>query len=216
MTTGEIMGWLNSDDLLINKSLFTLADIFSNNAEIDWVQGNPCVADESGRIVSQRRHRSSKYQFYLRKYREDGIFIQQESTYWRRGLWERSGASISTDYNYAGDFELWMRYYNHAVQYTTTALVGAFRVRKNQLSEIHYEAYLEECDSIIENYTSKLPADEVSILKKIIKAEKRPIQKRIMSKIGLLKDQHEREQAYSIEYNYEMQKFSSVGKPLTT
>ena len=27
-STGEIMGWLNSDDLLIRKSLFTLADIF--------------------------------------------------------------------------------------------------------------------------------------------------------------------------------------------
>ena len=132
--TGEIMGWLNSDDLLIKKSLFTLADIFHNNPDIHWVQGFPCVADESGRIVYQRPQRSSKFSFYLKEYR-DGIFIQQESTYWRRNLWEKSGSTISVDYKFAGDFELWMRFFKHADQFITPALIGAFRMRQGQISD---------------------------------------------------------------------------------
>ena len=103
--TGEIMGWLNSDDLLINKSLFTLADIFRNNADVEWLQGHPCLADESGRIVFQRQQRASRFSFYLKEY-HDGIFIQQESTYWRRSLWENQEPVLSSDYTYAGDFEL--------------------------------------------------------------------------------------------------------------
>ena len=37
-STGEIMGWINSDDILHRKSLFVLAEVFSTNDEIDWLQ----------------------------------------------------------------------------------------------------------------------------------------------------------------------------------
>src|SRR5690606_11897786 len=47
MSSGEIMGWLNSDDRLHTNSLFTLAEIFSQFSDVNWVQGIPTVIDES-------------------------------------------------------------------------------------------------------------------------------------------------------------------------
>lgn len=148
-STGEIMGWLNSDDLLHPKSLFVIANIFSNNKSISWIQGHPTVFDETGMTVLNRKAIDSKYFFYLQQYKYKGSFIQQESTYWRRELWQKAGSYITQEYKYAGDFELWMRYYQYAALHCTKAMIGGFRVRSSQLSRVHYHAYLEECDSIV-------------------------------------------------------------------
>lgn len=170
-TTGEIMGWLNSDDILHHHSLFSIAEIFNCNKEVDWVQGYPTVINDSGKIIFHRPHRYSKYSFYLKEY-YDGVFIQQESTFWRRNLWERSGATISTAYKYAGDFELWMRFYRHADLYITQAMIGSFRVRQGQLSSENYSAYLMECDKITDNAVSELPVRELNTLNKIRRYKK--------------------------------------------
>ncbi|MDJ1502183.1 glycosyltransferase family 2 protein [Xanthocytophaga agilis] len=150
-STGEIMGWLNSDDLLHQNSLFVLADIFSNVPKVKWIQGYPSVFDDRGRIVYSRPHKFSKYSFYLKEFLSDGQFIQQESTYWRRELWEKAGQQICTTYKYAGDFELWMRFFRHETLYVTNALIGGFRVRQQgQLSRDSYQEYLSEAENIIQ------------------------------------------------------------------
>lgn len=151
-TTGEIMGWINSDDILHRKSLFTLAEIFSLSSDIQWLQGYPTVIDEIGRIVFHRPPVFEK-EFFYRKGYKNGSFVQQESTFWRRALWEKAGGFISTEYKYAGDFELWIRFFQHKEQYITNALIGAFRKRKEgQISKVYYENYLEECNVIINKY----------------------------------------------------------------
>ena len=63
--TGEIFGWLNSDDILHRKSLFTVADIFNSQAEVQWVQGLPTVIDQKGRIVLHLKPKFNKYDFFF-------------------------------------------------------------------------------------------------------------------------------------------------------
>src|SRR5687767_14887936 len=49
--TGEIIGWINSDDMHHPGSLFSLAQIFSDFPEIPWLQGFPNSVDDQGRTV---------------------------------------------------------------------------------------------------------------------------------------------------------------------
>lgn len=163
-STGEIMGWINSDDILLYKSLFSIAEIFSLSSEINWLQGYPTVIDDLGRIVYHRPQVWSKLFFYLKKYR-NGSFIQQESTFWRRSLWERAGSYISNKYKYAGDFELWIRFYHYERQCLTDSMLGSFRIRKEgQLSRSYYRQYLEECDRIIESNFKFLSEKEIEAI----------------------------------------------------
>jgi glycosyltransferase involved in cell wall biosynthesis len=106
-STGDIMGWLNSDDMLTPNGLFTLAEIFSTFSNIHWVQGRPVSWDEKGRLIDVGMlKRWNKYHFYIGKYQ----WIQQESTYWRRELWDKAGGKLNTNLRLAGDFELWLRF----------------------------------------------------------------------------------------------------------
>lgn len=142
--TGDIMGYLNSDDLLHPKALFTLAEIFSTLPQIEWLTGTPCFADEAGRLVKINAvERWSRLRLISGDYR----WIQQESTFWTRALWHKSGASLDTSLKLAGDFELWLRFSRSAQLYSTTAGLGIFRNRREQKSTLvqAYEAEVQAC-----------------------------------------------------------------------
>jgi glycosyltransferase involved in cell wall biosynthesis len=207
--TGEIMGWLNSDDILHKKSLFAVAEIFSGNKEILWLQGYPNVIDERGRIVYHRPHCSSRFSFYLGDYRY-GNFVQQESTFWRRKLWEKCGSNVSDKYKFAGDFELWMRFFSNADLYNTATFLGSFRIHKHgQVSVKSYSEYISECDKIITEYLSKLPSEDRRILSHI-KFWRKVL--RISPGIGrLFTDKIEDKylgSAFNVDYDFDLNKFA--------
>jgi len=209
--SGEILGWINSDDILQNNSLFALAEIFSSNKKIRWIQGYPNVIDEKGRIVYHRSHRYNKYDFYLKDY-HDGVFIQQESTFWTEDLWKESGAALSKKYKYAGDFELWIRFFLYDNLYTTNTLLGSFRSHSNgQISRDLYNEYIHECDQIVEDALDSLPLsekkriDKIKVLRRIRKSA--PWIYKIMKlyKLGSIESPN----PYSVEFDFSKNKYLS-------
>lgn len=144
--SGEIMGWLNADDMLQRNALWSVADVFTQLPQVEWITGTPLLYDALGRTyVPQCRNRWSRSRFL----RGDYCFIQQESTLWRRCLWQRAGAHLDTRYRLAADMELWMRFFRHAALYTADILVGGFRKRDESLSRRHVREYLAEADDIL-------------------------------------------------------------------
>lgn len=144
-STGEIMGWLNSDDLLHDKALFTIAEILSLPG-INWMMGAPTYFDESGRCVrSYSDEKWSRLKFYTNGH----AYIQQESTYWTRKLWNKAGGYISTECKLAGDFELWSRFFKYEKLYTPSCLVGGYRACAEGQLTSDYSAYTMEADELL-------------------------------------------------------------------
>lgn len=143
-TTGDIMAWINSDDMYHPGAFSIVADIFTEYSDVQWLTGMNTHYDENGRTV---RVWSATYfshlSFLMRNYK----YVQQESTFWRRSLWNRVGG-INTEYKLAGDFDLWMRFSRHEKMYIVDALLGGFRVCDGQLSE-NIEEYCREVEKII-------------------------------------------------------------------
>lgn len=149
-STGEIMGWLNSDDILHEGSLTTVAKLFTSNVSMNWLQGYPNTIDMNNQIIHKREHVSSKYNFYLRDFTWDmNAYVQQESTFWRRSLWKKAGEHIDERYKLAGDFELWMRFFRHEKLCCSRQLLGAYRKRPGQKSS-DIDAYNFEANQIVD------------------------------------------------------------------
>lgn len=70
--------------------------------------------------------------------------IQQQSTFWRRSLWERAGGRMDDAMCGAGDFELWCRFYHHAELYAVDRPIGVFRTHAGQVSERASEQMRQE------------------------------------------------------------------------
>jgi glycosyltransferase involved in cell wall biosynthesis len=151
--TGEIMGWLNSDDKLTPWAGSVVSEIFEALPEVEWLTSLAQLRwDARGRAVrclAQRGFSRAAFRGgeYLPK---PGMFssgwIQQESTFWRRSLWERAGGRVGADFRLAGDFELWARFFCHAELYGVEAPLGGFRFHGEQKTGGGHEKYLEEAE----------------------------------------------------------------------
>ncbi len=152
-STGEIMAWLNSDDMYHQNSLFVVAEIFSQFTDIQWLTGVPTCFNELGNIVKIQTQDEawSLYRFLLRG--RDFNFIQQESIFWRRSLWEKSGRYVSTQYTLASDFELWRRFFNYENLYSVNTILAGFRFRMSNQKSLEQSAqYNAEMEKIRQAY----------------------------------------------------------------
>ncbi|MGE5498035.1 MAG: glycosyltransferase, partial [Syntrophothermus sp.] len=150
MSSGEILCWLNSDDKLHPGSFELAARIFSSFDNINWISGRHTCWNEEGKmsfVIPQIPDISRKtyYDWALRK----GIFIQQESTFWRRSLWEKAGGKLAISYKLAADFELWNRFFHFDDLYLVDALLGGFRVHMGQKTSQFMRHYIAEAEQII-------------------------------------------------------------------
>ena len=147
-STGDIMAWLNSDDLYVPYSFFAVAEIFSSFKEVNWIMGLAREYNAEGALISRISvpwSRWSKQRYYT----YDFQFIQQESSFWRRDLWEKAGG-LNLEYKYAGDMELWLRFFRYEKLHTTAAILAGFRHANENQRSVHFrEHYLAECGNAI-------------------------------------------------------------------
>lgn len=160
-TTGEIMAWLNSDDMYLPGALEMVAEIFAQHPEVAWISTlHRLDWDDRGRAVAISKVEGFSREAFLRGeylscagYVSRG-FIQQESTFWRRSLWEAAGGRLDTSLKYAGDFDLWARFYQHARLYGVNAPLGGYRVHAGQKSQL-IQAYVEEALASLKRHGGK-------------------------------------------------------------
>lgn len=162
--TGEIMAWLNSDDLHFPWTLKTVASVMSQLQEVEWLttlQPGGCDWDSfcTG-FASLPGY--SKQAFLDGRYAIVGFFIQQESTFWRRSLWQKSGAQIPTQFKLAGDFALWSNFFCYAELYAIDSPLGCFRSQVNQKSRSieQYQIEAEQALSLMRDFCNWRPSPD--------------------------------------------------------
>jgi len=150
------MAWLNSDDMYFPWTLKTVGSIMSELPEVEWLTTFlPGTWDYQGFSRGfQRISGYSKSAFldgcYLPIHNYFLGWIQQESTFWRRSLWEKAGGYIATDLDLASDFELWSRFFSQAELYGTISPLGGFRKQANQKTSQMTKYMSEAKKSLIE------------------------------------------------------------------
>jgi glycosyltransferase involved in cell wall biosynthesis len=147
-TTGEVMGWISATDKLHTGGLLVVGSVFRDMPpEVEWITGRATWFSEEGMTlgVLDTPH-WSRFRFLAGANR----YIQQESTYWRRSLWEKAGARTDSSRRMASDFELWVRFFRYAKLYPVEAVIGGFRVHSDSLGWSDMEACHRIHDEIIE------------------------------------------------------------------
>lgn len=147
-STGEIMGWLNSSDLYLPWTLPTVELIFKNFPEVQWLTSSmkTCITGQGTFEDLYGSPGFSARRFYRGLHGGPGNsdYLQQESCFWRRSLWEKIGGAIDLHHASAGDYWLWSRFFRHANVAAVEAPLAAFRFHDEAKSvQSRYEKEVE-------------------------------------------------------------------------
>ncbi|CAH1904847.1 Glycosyl transferase family 2 [Candidatus Nitrotoga sp. HW29] len=127
-STGEIMAWINSDDLAAPRAIHQVADYFVKHPETQVVYGNRILINEDsleiGRwILPRHSNRVLKW----------ADFVPQETLYWTRKAWNLIGARLDESFHFAMDWDFLLRLSAKQIDiHHLPIFLGLFRIHDQQ------------------------------------------------------------------------------------
>jgi len=123
--TGDILAWLGSDDQYLPGALRAVGETFRRWPDIHWLTTCfPGYADADGvwtKCIFQPGYSRELMRCVTPARAETYPCIQQESTFFRRSLWESAGSRLNDRRKFAADWEKWLEFWER------TDLVGLMR-----------------------------------------------------------------------------------------
>jgi glycosyltransferase involved in cell wall biosynthesis len=120
-TTGEIMAYLNSDDVLAPGALEFIAKFFADNPNVDAVYSNRVFMNEDG-IVEGYWILPPHSNALMKRW----DYIPQETCFWRRRIYEAVGG-INPSFQFALDYDVFVRFMERGRMRHVNRFLGAFR-----------------------------------------------------------------------------------------
>lgn len=88
MCTGDVIGYLNSDDIYVRGAFSAVNNIFSSNPNINWIHGQPTYINQDNNLFIYETIKYPKWSLY-NVLDGDYKYIQQESVFWSRKLMDK-------------------------------------------------------------------------------------------------------------------------------
>jgi len=102
---GEILGWVNADDLLTPSAVRNAVEALLADETIGAVYGDTTYIDENGEFIQRYPARPFDYEALAG---ETENFIPQPSVFMRRDVLEKAGF-LNESLHYIMDYDLWLR-----------------------------------------------------------------------------------------------------------
>lgn len=128
--TGEVLGFLNSDDILLPGALRAVAEAFERDSELELLSGHSRIIDAEG------RHVRNGYTdvFHARAYAYNACMISQLSTFFRADLFRQSGG-FNIENRVAWDAELFGDLFRSARKLRVLdRFLSAFRIHPDAIT----------------------------------------------------------------------------------
>ncbi|UKO98391.1 glycosyltransferase family 2 protein [Nostoc sp. UHCC 0870] len=151
MTTGEIIAWINSDDIYYPGTFKIVKQVFENNSDVQVIYGNANWIDEFDKIIQPFPTEPWNYQRL-----KETCYVCQPAVFFRRTLVEKLG-NLDISLNYCMDYELWLRYgEHHKFKYITHTFAGSRMYSSNKTLGSRLVAHREITD-MFQNKFRRIP-----------------------------------------------------------
>lgn len=128
--TGEIMAYLNSDDILLPGALAYVAKYFEDHPHVDVLYSHRVLIDAQGDEIG--RWVLPPHDDYVLSFAD---YIPQETMFWRRRIWDRVGGTLDESFQFAMDWDLILRFRDAGAKFARVPrFLGAFRITDDQKS----------------------------------------------------------------------------------
>ncbi|HKC23704.1 MAG TPA: glycosyltransferase family 2 protein [Thermoanaerobaculia bacterium] len=148
--SGEVLGYLNSDDLLLPGALAAVGDTFASDPDLVFVYGRAIYIDAEGRRLGP---------YLTRPYDAGALasfcFVAQPAAFFRRRVWEEIGP-FDASLHHTMDYDFWLRlasrYPPERVRYIDRELAAA-RLHPDAKTVAGWGRALEEILDLVKRRT---------------------------------------------------------------
>lgn len=145
MATGELVGWLNADDVYEKGALAAVAAAAAASPSAEWVTGHCSIMGADG--SSSRSAVTAYKDFLLRHYsfrlHLTNNFVSSPATFVRRSVLGEIGA-LDTRFKYSADYDLWLRLGKRGAPAFARGPIARFRMGEGSLSITGFETQFRE------------------------------------------------------------------------
>jgi len=150
-STGEILCWLNSDDIYLPGILSAVAEAFGNDSTVDLVYGNGYYVDSDDQILGEVRFTSFHFPTLLHS-----ASMMQAATFWKRSVYYKVGG-INEIYEFSMDYDLLLRITQSGKPKHLRQYLSCFRVHDNQKTNTIAHIQKREHNLILKNFLDNNP-----------------------------------------------------------
>jgi glycosyltransferase involved in cell wall biosynthesis len=145
VATGEIVAWVNSDDVLAPGALERVTRAFGEHPEAKWLHGRCEIIDPQDRPV--RRWISLYKHLRARRHSFENLltenYVSQMTAFWRRTVHEQIGY-LDPELKLAFDYEFWLRLAKLSDPLYLEIVLACFRWYPTSKSGAQFEAQFAE------------------------------------------------------------------------
>jgi len=137
LATGEILAWLNSDDMYLPGALRQVVQAYEQGHEFFY--GHVFIVDAEDALLRKRVAIPASFDdLYYGRY-----IIPQEATFFSQRLYQASGG-LDPSFHYAMDYDLWLRLALLQQPQRLDTFLSCFRYHHNQKSSRRPDLYTQE------------------------------------------------------------------------
>jgi glycosyltransferase involved in cell wall biosynthesis len=166
MATGDIVGWLNSDDRYRPKCFAHVVSTLTQMPATDVVYGDYVWIDVAGNCLQVRKE--IEFSLFVLAYHRV-LYIPSTATFFRRSVLEDDNL-IDTQYQYAMDYEFFLRLALMGYRFChIPQLLADFRWHSESKTGKTAAKQFEEHDQIAERYLPLLSKTPKGILRRVVR-----------------------------------------------
>lgn len=158
MATGDLIGWLNADDLYHPGALAAVAEAFGEQPSAEWAFGRCGIIDGSGREI--RSGVTAYKNFFLRRYsftlHLTHNFVPAPATFVKRSAFEQVGL-FDKRFKYSMDYDVWLRLGQRGRPILIDTELASFRMAEGSLSMSGFETQFVEHFESARPYSGEHP-----------------------------------------------------------
>lgn len=157
-TTGDVVGWINSDDTLLPGALARVAAAFAAHPDAEWVHGRCRIIDEHDRTM--RRWVSLYKHYRCRHHSFDNLmtenYVSQMTVFWRRRVHDEIGY-LDPALDLAFDYDLFLRLARRGAPVYLDDELACFRMYGTSKSGAGFAEQLAQAVEITGRYAAPTP-----------------------------------------------------------
>ncbi len=182
--TGDIIAYINSDDVYLPKAFEIVNSFFVNNPEYAMIYGNLKVIDEKNNILKTKQELN--FDYIMGCLIGFGSIIPQPTVFFKREVLDKTGL-FNENYNFAMDAEYWYRVAQSFKLRHIQCELAAFRLHTESKTNIHQkentDKYANETLNLIKQSYESIPLLNIMPFRYSYPVRKLYHMKRIIKKI---------------------------------